>query len=68
VYKYDHIRADMMDSGMTLETQVNTIIAGLTRKKINFIAIDFDLTMSSIHSGKSEWTGTEDDIAVRRLF
>lgn len=48
-----------------METRVLTIIAGLKKRGINFVAIDFDLTMSDIHSGRSDWPGTVDDIVVR---
>lgn len=51
-----------------MEAQVRTIIVGLKRKGINFVAIDFDLTMSNIHSGHHDWDGTINDLAVRMVI
>jgi hypothetical protein len=47
-----------------LETKVNSIITGMKRRGINFVAIDFDLTLSSIHAGGSDWKGSVDDLIV----
>ena len=47
-----------------MNTQVNSIIAGMRRKGINFVAIDFDWTLVSCHTNQDDWDGTVQDLQV----
>ena len=47
-----------------MNAQVNSIVAGMRRRGINFVAIDFDLTLVSCHAGRADWDGTVQDLQV----
>jgi hypothetical protein len=47
-----------------MEEQVTSIVLGMKRKGINFVAIDFDLTLVSVHAGGDDWQGSVADLQV----
>jgi hypothetical protein len=56
-------------SVVEMKERVDRIVVGLRSRKINFLAIDFDLTIVNIHTG-GKWSGTVEELAshIRGFF
>lgn len=59
-----HGNADYFVSGNTMTEKCNTIVKGMIEKKIDFLAIDFDLTLCSIHTS-GQYIGSCRDLALK---
>jgi hypothetical protein len=58
-----------MNQNKTMEDDCNKIVHSLKKSKINFLAVDFDLTLICEHTG-GRWVGGGQELAikVRPLF